>query len=71
MKRLATFTLAFATMAVPAFAGTMDPAVMDPEVIEAAAASSSDGDLAVMGIMVAVLLLTALSSSTAAPTLGP
>ncbi|CUH69952.1 hypothetical protein TL5118_03923 [Thalassovita autumnalis] len=66
MKTLLASVASLSAFCAPAFAGNVEAAAMDPEVIEAAAASS-DGGMVVLGIMVAVLLLTALSSTSTPP----
>ena len=66
MKTLLASVASLSAFCAPAFAGNVEAAAMDPEVIEATAASS-DGGMVVLGIMVAVLLLTALSSTSTTP----
>ena len=58
MKRFAVLSTVLALMAAPAVAGNLDVAVMDPQVIESAAASSDNG----VATVVTIALLTFLIS---------
>ena len=58
MKRFAVMSALLALMAAPAVAGNLDAAVMDPQVIESAAAASDNGT----AVVVTIALLTFLVS---------
>lgn len=64
MKRFAAAALALTALSTPALAGNVEAAVMDPKVIEAAAASSSSEGLLLMGFMITAILLATLSNGS-------
>jgi len=63
MKKIAFAAFSAALIASPSLAGNVEAVRIEPEVIEAAAASSSADGLVVMGILVTIILLAALNSS--------
>jgi len=69
MKRLAALPAALVALATPALAGNPAATRIEPEVIEAAAASSSADGMIVMGIMITAILLAAMQSTT--PSVSP
>jgi len=64
MKRLLALPAALAALTSSAAAGNVEAVRIEPEVIEAAAASSSADGLIVMGIMITILLLAALQGNS-------
>lgn len=64
MNRLVALPAALVALATPALAGNPGASRIEPEVIEAAAASSSADGMIVMGIMITAVLLVALKSTT-------
>lgn len=64
MKRILALPAALLALASPTLAGNVDAARIEPEVIEAVAASSSADGLIIMGIMITVVLLAALQSTS-------
>ena len=64
MKKLFVATALMATLASPVIADEGPAANMDPAVIENAAAAPSDEGFIVLGIMVTIIILAALSSGS-------
>ncbi|WP_412564724.1 hypothetical protein [Thalassobius sp. MITS945101] len=64
MKKIAFAAFSAALIASPSLAGNVEAVRIEPEVIEAAAAASSADGMIIMGIMITIVLLAALSTST-------